>query len=41
MNSHRIVLSDKIDGELIFYLTLINKKWCLTIIDRVTSDCSA
>ena len=41
MNSHRIVLSDKNDGELIFYLTLINKKWHLTIIDRVSSDCSA
>ena len=41
MNSHRIVLSAKNGGELIFYLTLINKKWYLTIIDRVTSDCSA
>lgn len=40
-NSRRIVLSDGKKGELVFYLTLINNKWYLTIIDRVTSDCSA
>jgi hypothetical protein len=40
-NSHRVVLCDKDGGELIFYLTLIREKWYLTIIDRVTSDCSA
>jgi len=39
--SHRVVLCDKDGGELIFYLTLIQEKWYLTIIDRVTSDCSA
>jgi hypothetical protein len=39
--SNRIVLVDKDGGELIFYLTLINKKWYLTILDRVSSDCSA
>ena len=39
-SSRRIVLSDSDEGELIFYLTLINKKWYLTILDRVSSDCS-
>ena len=40
-NSRRIVLSDSFDGELVFYLTLINDKWYLTILDRLSSDCSA
>lgn len=39
--SKRIVLSDSSGGELVFYLTLIDDKWYLTIIDRLTSDCSA
>ena len=39
--SRRIVLADNDGGELIFYLTLINNKWYLTILDRVSSDCSA
>ena len=39
--SHKIVLTDSDDGELIFYLTLIENKWYLTILDRVSSDCSA
>jgi hypothetical protein len=39
--SRRIVLTDKDGGELIFYLTMIDKKWYITILDRVTSDCSA
>lgn len=39
--SHRVVLVDKMEGEgLIFYLTLINDKWYLTMLDRVSSDCS-
>jgi hypothetical protein len=39
--SQRIVLIDNEGGELIFYITLINNKWYLTILDRVSSDCSA
>jgi hypothetical protein len=39
--SYKIVLADSDDGELIFYLTLIDNKWFLTILDRVSSDCSA
>lgn len=39
--SHRIVLIDNEGGELIFYITLIDNKWYLTILDRVSSDCSA
>ena len=40
-NSKRVVLSDAQGGELVFYLTKINDQWFLTIVDRVTSDCSA
>lgn len=40
-DSRRVVITDEDGGELVFYLTLINGKWRLTIIDRVTSDCSA
>jgi len=40
-NSRRIVLSDNDKGELVFYLTLINNKWYLTILDTVSSDCGA
>ena len=40
-SSHRIVLIDNEDGVLIFYLTLIDNKWYLTVLDRVTGDCSA
>jgi hypothetical protein len=39
--SHRIVLVDSEGGELIFYITQINGLWYLTILDRVSSDCSA
>jgi hypothetical protein len=40
-NSRRIVLSDNDNGELVFYLTLIENKWYLTMLDTVTSDCGA
>lgn len=40
-NSHRIVLTDKDDNALIFYLTRIKNKWYLTILDTVSGDCSA
>lgn len=36
-NSVRVV---DIESEFIFYLTKINQKWHLTLIDRVTTDCS-
>lgn len=39
--SRRIVLASNDDEELIFNLTLIADKWYLTLIDRVTTDCSA
>ena len=39
--SHRIVIIDNEEGELIFHLTLLNGKWYFTILDRVSSDCSA
>ena len=38
--SRRIVLSDSSGRELVFYLSYINNKWFLTIIDNVSSDCS-
>ncbi len=39
--SVRIVLVDENDGELIFYLTLVDKKWYISILDFVSSDCSS
>jgi hypothetical protein len=38
--SRRIVLYDNSKVELVFYLTYLNDKWFLTIIDNVSSDCS-
>jgi hypothetical protein len=38
--SRRIVIAENSGNELIIYLSYINKKWVLTIIDKVTSDCS-
>lgn len=38
--SRRIVIADNEGAELIIYLSYINKKWALTIIDKVTCDCS-
>lgn len=39
--SYRVVLADSDGGELIFYVTLIDGRWYFTILDRVSSDCSA
>jgi len=38
--SRRVVIADKNWNELIIYLSFINNKWVLTIIDKVTCDCS-
>jgi hypothetical protein len=38
--SRRVVLIDNSGTELVFYLSYINNKWSLTIIDNVSSDCS-
>ena len=38
--SRRIIIADNNGNELIFYLSYINKKWQLTIIDKLTCDCS-
>jgi hypothetical protein len=38
--SRRIVIADNNGGELIIYLSFINNKWVLTIIDKATCDCS-
>jgi len=39
-NSRRIVLWDHNKRELVFYLSYLNGKWYLTVVDNVTSDCS-
>ena len=39
--SRRLVLFDKNKMELVFYLSYLNGKWYLTIIDNASSDCSA
>jgi hypothetical protein len=38
--SRRVVIADNNWNELIIYLSFINNKWVLTIIDKVTCDCS-
>ncbi len=38
--SRRIVIADNNANELIFYLSYINGRWVLTIVDKVTTDCS-
>jgi hypothetical protein len=38
--SRRIVIADNNGNELIIYLSFINNKWVLSIIDKVTCDCS-
>ena len=38
--SRRIILVDHSQKELVFYLTYLDRKWFLTIIDNVSSDCS-
>lgn len=38
--SRRIIIADNSGNELIIYLSYIKKKWMLTIIDKVTCDCS-
>lgn len=40
-NSRRVVLYDNDGEDIIFYLTWFKNKWYLTIVDRVSSDCSA
>lgn len=40
-NSRRIVVVDNEGEALVFYLTKIGSQWYLTIIDRVSDDCSA
>lgn len=39
--SRRIIIANNNGNELIIYLSFINNKWVLTIIDKVTCDCSA
>lgn len=39
-NSRRIVIANNSQNELIIYLSFIGNKWVLTIIDKVTCDCS-
>ena len=38
--SRRVVVAENNGEELIFYLTYVNNKWVLTIIDKATCDCS-
>lgn len=38
--SRRVVIADNNRNELIIYLSFISGKWVLTIIDKVTCDCS-
>ena len=38
--SRRVVIAENEGNELIIYLSLIGGKWYLTIIDKVTADCS-
>jgi hypothetical protein len=40
MASRRIVIASRNGADLIFYLSLLNNKWVLTIIDKISNDCS-
>jgi len=41
IKSRRVIVAvDYYGNELIFYLSYLNNKWVLTIIDKVTCDCS-
>ncbi len=40
-NSRRVVAVDPDGNALVFYLTKIKDSWYLTIIDRISDDCSA
>lgn len=39
--SRRIVLASNDGEELVFHLGYFNQRWYLTVLDRVSSDCSA
>jgi hypothetical protein len=38
--SRRVVIAENNWNELILYLSYVNNKWVLTIIDKATTDCS-
>ena len=38
--SRRIVIANNNSNDLIIYLSFINNKWVLTVIDKATCDCS-
>ena len=38
--SRRIVLASNDGEDLIFYLSFIDGKWCLVMIDKLSTDCS-
>ncbi len=40
-NSHRVVLVDHNGNSLVFYVMKIKNQWYLTVLDRVSDDCSA
>jgi hypothetical protein len=40
LKSRRVVIASDNGNDLIFYLSYVNKKWFLTIIDTVSCDCS-
>ena len=40
MASRRVVIASGKEADLIIYLSFINNKWVLTIIDKISGDCS-
>ena len=38
--SRKVVIADNNENDLILYLSFIRGKWVLTIIDKITTDCS-
>jgi len=38
--SRRVIVAENNGNELIFHLSFLNNKWVLTVIDKVTCDCS-
>ena len=40
MVSRRVVIASNDEADLVFYLSFLKNRWVLTIIDKISNDCS-